>query len=180
MDNAQKQSRLPELREDLLSELQSSLLQRLTATRGRVPTPYKIWVQSPKLAEPLQELGTFFTKETSLSKRECELTILLIARHWQAAYVFEVHVRDAVEAGLSETIIADIRVGSRPELTERRERLVYDVVCGFAQLAPSDDELFDEALKNFGHKGLAELLVLCGYFTSVSLAMKLYRVPPPG
>jgi 4-carboxymuconolactone decarboxylase len=178
MDNQQKQSRLPELREDLLSELQSSVLQRLTATRGRVPTPYRIWIQSPKLAEPLQELGAFLSKEISLSRREYEIAVLLIARHWQAEYVFDVHARDAADAGFSESVIADIRAGSSPELTDPRERLVCDIVRGFAQPTSPDDELFDDALTKLGHKGVAELLVLCGYFTSVSLAMKLYRVSP--
>ena len=33
-----------------------------------------------------------------------------------------------------------------------------------------------EAVAALGHPGLADLLAMCGYFTSVALAMNLYRV----
>ena len=179
MARGQEPNRVPELRYELLSELQASILRQLEATRGRIPTPYRIWIHSPKLARPLQELGTCLSEETSLSKREFEIAILLIAKHWQAAYVFDVHVREALQVGVPDAVIASIGAGSLPDFAEPRERLLYYVVRSLEQASPPNDELFEDALGAFGHKGLAELLVLCGYFTAVSLAMKLYQLPSP-
>ncbi len=176
----QPENRLPELQDNLLSEAQAAILKQVAAGRGRVPTPFRIWIQSPELAGPLHELGTRLSKNTSLSKRERELAILLMARHWRAEYVFEVHTREAAEAGLSNAIIESIRAGLLPSLTDRREQLVYDLVRDFDHASPASDQSFQDALAALGHHGLAEVLVLCGYFTSVSLAMKLYQVSPPG
>jgi 4-carboxymuconolactone decarboxylase len=180
MEDSKLQGRIPKLAEDSLSETQRSLLKQIEVQRGRVPTPYKIWIQSPVLAEPLQQLGTLLSTKTSLSKREREIAVLLMARYWQAEYVFEQHAREAIEAGLPGAVIADIRADALPEVADARERSIYGIVRDFSQPAPSNDKTFHDALAALGHNGLAELLVLCGYFTSVSLAMKLYKVPLPG
>lgn len=127
LENKKPPNRLPDLREDLLSEAQRSVLKRLQAKRGRVPTPYRIWIQSPALAEPLEELGTQLSESVRLSKPEREIAILLIAQHWHADYVFEVHVREAKEAGLSEALIAEIRNGATSHLADPLAMKVYRV-----------------------------------------------------
>ena len=42
------------------------------------------------------------------------------------------------------------------------------------------DEVYDRAAELLGRDGLAEVLVLLGYYSSVAMAMKLHRVPLPG
>jgi 4-carboxymuconolactone decarboxylase len=179
IESPKANSRLPELREDSLSKAQSEILKRVETGRGRVPTPYRVWIQSPELAEPMHGLGSFLSKNTSLSTREREIIILHVARHWHADYVFEVHAREALEAGLSEKEIAAIRAGSLPNFTDERELSICGIVRDFARPDPASDDLFNEAVVALGHQGLAEVLALCGYYTSVSLAMKLYRATPP-
>jgi 4-carboxymuconolactone decarboxylase len=177
MTPSQQTSRIPELRREQLSETQSALLLRLEAARGRIPTPFKIWIHNPALAEPLQTLGTLLTKGVCLSKKEREIAILLIARHWEADYVVETHSREALEAGLPEAIIAEIRSGAQPKLADPRERNVCAIVGDFVRNANTGDSTFNDALAALGHEGLVELILLCGYFTSIGLAMKLYRMP---
>ena len=40
--------------------------------------------------------------------------------------------------------------------------------------------MFARADKLLGRNGIAEVLVLLGYYTSVAMGMKLHRVPVPG
>ena len=40
--------------------------------------------------------------------------------------------------------------------------------------------MFNRAEKLLGRNGIAEVLALLGYYTSVSMGMKLHRVPVPG
>jgi 4-carboxymuconolactone decarboxylase len=148
--------------------------------RGRVPTPFKIWLHSPALADRLQELGAFLTTGTSLSKREAKIAILLVATHWRAEYVFKMHAREAREAGLPETVIEAIAAGTGPThcppIVDSREQIVYQIVSSFVRIENAPDAMFAAAVTQLGHAGVAELLALCGYFTSLALAMKLYRV----
>jgi len=179
MTATEQKSRIPEIHLEQLSAEQRALIERLEAARGRVPTPFKIWIHNPAIADPLLELGARLTRGVSLSRREREIAILLMAHHWSAEYVLEIHSREASEAGLPQAVIAELRVGIIPEIGDPRERSVCAIVADFLQKTGSNDGTFDSALAALGQEGLAELLVLCGYFTSICLAMKLYRMPLP-
>ncbi len=60
-----------------------------------------------------------------------------------------------------------------------REGVIYDVAINTYDPQPASDELFEHATRVLGRDGLAELIVLIGYYTSVALAMKMHRVPVP-
>jgi 4-carboxymuconolactone decarboxylase len=173
-------SRIADIPEAELSSSQSEVLRKLMAERGRVPTPFKIWLHSPALADHLHDLGNLLTRETSLSKREAKIAILLIAAHWRAVNVFTMQARVAREAGLPDVVIDAISAGDdwthARDHTTARECAVYKVVRGLSSLEPVSDAVFDQAVAALGHPGLADLLAMCGYFTSVALAMNLYGV----
>jgi 4-carboxymuconolactone decarboxylase len=179
MTSSESKSRMPVVHREQLTESQLDLVQRLEAERGRVPSPFRIWIHNPAIAEPLHELGVRLTEGVKLSMRERELAVLLIAHHWGAEYVMEVHSKMALESGLPPAVVAEICSGKIPQMENLRERSVCDIVADFLRKIVSSDGTFNGALSTLGQGGLAELLVLCGYFTSISLAMKLYRMPLP-
>jgi 4-carboxymuconolactone decarboxylase len=155
------------------------VFEQITAGRGRILTPYKVWIHSPKVAGGMEQIGTFLNKKSSLSQREVEIGILLIARHWQADYVLQAHIRGARDAGVAETAIEAICTGNDPKLTDPHERAVYAFAAALvAGVKPSDSE-FNEIDAVLGRAGIAEVLVLLGYYTSVALAMKVHEVPIP-
>lgn len=173
-------SRLAEIAPERLSPLQAAVLETLKGNRGRVPTPYKVWLHSPELAERLQALGSFLAKQTSLTRREAELVILTVAAHWKGEYVFTAHAKEARAAGVDDCLIEAIRQNRRETLGVPREQTVLDVARSLAESGAPPDELFERAVRDLGHTGVAELLALYGYFTAVSLAMKLYGVDAEG
>ena len=173
-------TRLEEIPSDALSPAQALVVLKLMGDRGRVPTPFKVWLHSPVLADRLHDLGSFLANGTSLSLREAKITILVMAAHWHAEYVFKMQAREAREAGLPEAAIDAIAGGDEQtaglHLADARERAVYQVVHAFTRAAPISDAVFADAVNQLGHPGVAEMLAFCGYFTSVALAMRLYRV----
>ena len=78
--------------------------------------------------------------------------------------------------GVMDAIMAD----ETPELPDAPEKAVYDL-CRIA-MAPGggSDEVYDRAADLLGREGLVEVLVLLGYYSSVSMAMKMHCVPLPG
>ena len=88
--------------------------------RGRLLTPYKIWIHSPRLAAALETIGTFLNKKGSLSEREVELVICIISNHWKGEYVWTVHVRAAVKLGIAQSVFDAIRTGQDPVLVRTR------------------------------------------------------------
>lgn len=176
---ADEPNRILEIPEDELTSAQKKVFDDLVAGRGRLLTPYKIWIHSPELAAAMETTGTFLNKKGSLTEREVELTIVIIATHWQGDFVQTAHVKACLKLGFPEAAMDAIKAGRAPDLPDAREKAVYDL-CQIA-MAPGggSDEVYDRAAEVLGRDGLAEVLALLGYYSAVAMAMKLHRVPVP-
>jgi 4-carboxymuconolactone decarboxylase len=172
-------SRLLEIPADKLTAEQALVFERLTAGRGRILGPYKIWIHSPKVASGMEEIGTFLNKRASLTRREVEIGILVIAQHWNAEYVKQAHIREGKAAGLTPETIDAILAGGNPTLADAHERAVYKFATALVKQVKLPDAEFAEIEAAIGRAGVAEVLVLLGYYTSVALGMKVHEVPIP-
>jgi 4-carboxymuconolactone decarboxylase len=172
-------NRILEIAPGQLTPEQTAIFNQLVAGRGRILGPYKVWIHSPAIASGMEHIGTHLNKRGSLSPREVEIGILLIARHWDAEYVRQAHIREGKKVGLSQEIIDALVTGGDPELTDPHERGVYDFAAVLVSGAKLPDAKFTEIEMVLGRNGIAEVLVLIGYYTSVALAMKVHQVPIP-
>jgi 4-carboxymuconolactone decarboxylase len=172
-------NRLLDLSPDKLTPQQTEVFNRLVAGRGRILGPYKIWIHSPVVADGMEHIGTYLNKKGSLSEREVEIGILVIAKHWDADYVREAHIKIGKAAGLSQEIIDAVLTGLDPKLTDPHERAVHRFATLLVGGAKMPDTEFAEIEKVIGRNGVAEVLVLLGYYTSVALGMKVHEVPIP-
>ena len=174
-------NRILEIPPEKLSAEQSKVFEQLTAGRGRILGPYKIWIHSPTVASGMEHIGTYLNKKGSLSEREVEIGILVIAQHWDADYVRQAHIKMGRQVGLSQEIIDAVLAGRDPKLTDPHERAVHRFAAALVAGAKLTDAEFAEIEKAIGRDGVAEVLVLIGYYTSVALGMKVHQVPiPPG
>jgi 4-carboxymuconolactone decarboxylase len=172
-------NRILEIPPEKLTAEQTTVFEQLTAGRGRILGPYKIWIHSPTVARGMEQIGTFLNKRSSLSKREVEIGILVIAQHWQADYVRQAHIREGLAAGLTQTTIDAILAGKDPKLTDAHEHAVHRFAAALVGGTKLSDAEFAEIEQVLGRAGIAEVLVLLGYYTSVSMAMKVHQVPIP-
>jgi 4-carboxymuconolactone decarboxylase len=172
-------NRIQDIPADQMTKDQAAVFDQLTAGRGRILTPYRVWIHSPRVASGMEQIGTFLNKRSSLSEREVEIGILIIAQHWQADYVLQAHVRGARDAGVPEAAIEAICAGADPKLTDAHERAVYAFAAALVAGVKLSDTEFTEIEASLGRAGIAEVLVLLGYYTSVALAMRVHEVPIP-
>lgn len=171
--------RILEIPTEKLTPEQATVFDQLVAGRGRILGPYKVWIHSPTIASGMEQIGTYLNKRGSLSPREVEIGILVIARHWDADYVRQAHIREGKRVGLSQETVDALVAGTDPKLADPHERGVYDFAAALVGGAKMSDAKFAEIEKVLGRDGVAEVLVLLGYYTSVSLAMKIHEVPIP-
>src|SRR5215813_8252511 len=172
-------NRILEIPPETLTAEQKTVFDQLTAGRGRILGPYKVWIHSPEVASGMERIGTYLNKRGVLSTREVEIGILVIAQHWDANYVRQAHIKAGKAAGLSEETIGAILAGRDPGLRDPHERAVHRFAAALVAGAKLSDAEFAEIEKVLGRDGVAEVLVLLGYYTSVSLAMKVHEVPVP-
>ena len=169
--------RIKEIAKENLTPQQTKVFEDIVAKRGRLLGPYKIWIHSPRLAEGMETVGTFLNKQGSLSEKEVEIGVLLISDHWDADYVRNAHIDLGRKAGLTDREIADILAGKDPKFADPHNDAVYKFAKSLSGGGKMTDDEFNAVEKVLGREGVAEVLVLLGYYTSVSLGMKVHQVP---
>jgi 4-carboxymuconolactone decarboxylase len=172
-------NRLLELPPEKQTPEQKKVFDQLVAGRGRILGPYKIWIHSPTVASGMEHIGTYLNKNGTLSEREVEIGILVIAQHWDADYVRQAHIKMGRQVGLSQEIIDAVLAGRDPKLADPHEHAVHRFAASLVKGAKLSDAEFAEIEKVLGRAGVAEVLVLLGYYTSVALGMKVHEVPIP-
>jgi 4-carboxymuconolactone decarboxylase len=172
-------NRTLEIPAEKLTGEQKTVFDQLVAGRGRILGPYKIWIHSPTVASGMEHIGTFLNKRSSLSTREVEIGILVIAQHSDGEYVKQAHIKAGKAAGLTQEQIDEILAGRDPKLADAHEQTVYRFARALANKSKISDAEFAEIEKAIGREGIAEVLVLLGYYTSVALGMKMHEVPIP-
>lgn len=170
--------RLERIAPEQASDDQKKVIARLGEGRGRIPTPFNIWLHNPRLAEGMEIIGTHIDASPVLSEAEGEVAILATAVFWNAPYVIANHRRSALKAGLPEAVVNAIVDKRRPDASDGRLGLICDAVSDLLAGGMIDDARFALYQTGLGRAVIAELLVVVGYFTSVSLAMSLHALQP--
>jgi len=170
-------SRIATIAPENLTPEQSTILEAVQKGRGFLPRPFLVWLHNPKLAEPMEGIGTYLNTGSTLSEREFEISIAVAARLLSSEFPLAAHLRNLEKAGHPPAVIEAIRDGKTPPLATERERVIYEITLTAFDAEPASDKLFDRAVAALGRDGLADLIALIGYYTGVCLAMKIHRVP---
>ena len=172
-------SRIEDIAPEAMTGEQKKVFEQLVAGRGKILAPYRVWIHSPDVASRMESIGTYLNKRSTLTTREVEIVILVIARHWQSPYVIHAHIIALLEAGVAREQVDAIVAGKDPHLTDPHEKAVYDFSAEVVGGSKLSDERFAELAKALRRDSLAEVLVLLGYYSSVALAMKVHDMPIP-
>jgi 4-carboxymuconolactone decarboxylase len=157
---------------------QGPQLFRLTDADGRLEGPFNAFLLQPRLGSALQALGTSVRYETALDDRCREIAILVVAAHWHSGFEQYAHEAVARAAGLTDAELTAIRDGHDEVLTGR-EAVVARTAAALASRGDLDDAEYREAAGHLGADGLFELLTLVGYYATLALQLRVFRVPAP-
>lgn len=185
--------RLPKLEIDALDPLRRALydtivggprargprLFTLTDDAGRLEGPFNAMLLSPALGGPLQALGSAVRYGSALTDRAREIAILVVAARWDSA--FERHAHEAVgrSVGITEDELAALRDGRYEVLADADERLVATTADALADRSDLTDSEFAAARDGLGLELLFELTTLVGYYATLALQLRVFRVGPP-
>ncbi|HEY3685287.1 MAG TPA: carboxymuconolactone decarboxylase family protein [Streptosporangiaceae bacterium] len=151
----------------------------MTDEEGRLHGPFNAMLSSPAVGERLQALGAVLRYETGFTARAREIAILVVAGHWGSAYEAYAHERVGRAAGLSEGVVADLRAGRAPELPDPYESAVYRTTVALAVRGDLDDAEYAAAEAALGAAGVFELSTLVGYYATLALQLRIFRVGVP-
>jgi 4-carboxymuconolactone decarboxylase len=151
----------------------------LVDAEGGLTGPFNAMLLQPALGQALQALGSAVRYETALGARAREIAILTVARIWDSA--FERHAHEAVgrAAGLTGEELAALRAGHAAAFGDPAERVVLDTVTALAAGGDLSDEQYAAAEAALGRSLLFELTTLVGYYATLALQLRVFRVAAP-
>jgi 4-carboxymuconolactone decarboxylase len=164
--------------EQMNPEQQEAYRSLMEARGGRLPGPTKIYVENLKLAKVIGPFGGHFRKGYSLSEREREIAVCIVNSHWHSAYPTSAHERHAKAAGLPSEKVEAILSGLPTSFDDKREQVVYEMATCLINSRWVSKGLFDRAIEALGHVGITDVIALMGHYTSTSMTLAFYDVPP--
>lgn len=147
---------------------------------GRLEGPFNAMLLSPRLGGALQALGARVRYSARLSDRARELAILAVGYAWRSDFEIYAHERVARSAGRTDAELAAVRDGRFGELGDPAERLVALLARALATRSDLTDQEYQAGRDSFGDEGLFELTTLVGYYATLALQLRVFRVPVPG
>ena len=98
-----------------------------------------------------------------------------MAAHWDSAFERSSHESVGRAVGLSAEEMAEIRAGRVPALNDPHERACAHLVKSMVE-GDVDDEAWTSWAHVVGDAAIFELTTLVGYYATVALQMRVFRV----
>jgi 4-carboxymuconolactone decarboxylase len=151
----------------------------LTDAEGRMEGPFNLMLLAPGPGLALSELGAALRFRTTLSDRVREIVILTQAVLDRSSFEWYAHEAVARRIGMTEDEIAAVRELRAPESFAEGERVAQQAVRDMVASGDLGDEVFERLESCFGPEGVVELILVTGYYATLSLAMRVLRTPLP-
>ncbi len=149
---------------------------------GGVRGPFSMLLHSPKLAERVLSLVTFFRDESVVEPKLRSVAILTAVREREAAYVWAAQVGAARRNGVREEVIDLLRAKGDPGKLPAEEREIVTYTRQLMRTNRVDQAVFDALENRYGVQWLVELTAAANYFALLSGIVNAFEVaaPPDG
>lgn len=170
--------RMSVIPEEKLTEAQRKVGEEIASTpRGSLRGPFVAMIRSPRLASRMQQLGAFVRFECELDHKVNVLAGLIVARQWTNQYIWNGHIRQALEAGIGQATVDALGEGRRPTGMSELEEITYDFLNELLANKGVCDATYARAEKALGEQGIVEVIAVAGYFGINSMIMNVARTP---
>src|SRR5215471_9700531 len=165
-------------REDLPAE-HRHVYDDIAVSRGRVQPNFKILLNNPLATARMAALGGYVRFETPLSSRVKMLAVLATAREFDGDYVWTANLPQARDAGVDEATIQAIRERRAPQGLVPEDALIVQFTLELLRQHRITDATFQAVQQKLGDAGVIDLLILIGYYGSLSHSLSALEVMPP-
>jgi 4-carboxymuconolactone decarboxylase len=170
--------RFPDIADGPLDERQQRVKDQIVAgPRGKLVGPFRILLHAPDVEAALHPVGEYLRYRSVLADDVREIAILATAAHWRCAFEWDAHAPIARAAGVGEDTLERVRRGEPADGGTAAQKAAHALACAIHRTGSVPDTVFDEALPNFGREGVLELLVLCGYYSTLAMVLNAAVTP---
>jgi 4-carboxymuconolactone decarboxylase len=138
--------------------------------------PFDQWYLSPDMGLRANALTDYCRWGAKLEFDVLETAILTTAAHWAQPYQWNTHVKNALNAGLSQATIDAIRAGEKPIFATVEQSLAHDVAREILDSRKLSAETYARAVAAFGEPALVDLAAVIGWYASLAIQMNIFDV----
>lgn len=165
-------TRLPQLTRADLDDEGKAIYDKIVGD-GPVPTtgPVSMSLYSPKIALAFSDLNGYLRYNGDLSPRHTEVAICVAAWEIQQQYEYSAHEPAALRYGAPQAVIDTIKYDREPVGLSPEETVIIKVGRQIMREHKLDSDLYAEAVRLFGRKGLVELVTVMGDYVMVGMVL---------
>jgi alkylhydroperoxidase family enzyme len=165
-------TRLPPLTRNDLNDEGKAIYDKIVGN-GPPPTtgPVALSLYSPKIALAFNDLNSFLRYNGDLSPRHTEVAIVAATWEIQQQYEYSAHEPAALRFGAPQAVIDTIKYNREPVGLSPEETTIIRLCRAIMRDHKVSSELYAEAVKHFGRKGLVELVTVMGDYVMVGMLM---------
>lgn len=153
--------------------------------KARNGDPFGFWwgyMRVPEVLLPFLEIQTYVhdvieTDRSAIGEKLTHFAMLIVARHWTQQVIWDLHDEAAIESGLKPEVMEALAAGRRPPGMTEGEEAVYDFCIELLRNHSVSDATYDRMIAQFGERGVAEVTLLQGEYTLMSMFMNVARTP---
>ena len=180
MNAGAKPPRFPQLTLEQLNPEQRTLADEIMKfSRVGIGGPYNILLRSPVLLRRMLDVWHYLRWNTSVPLHLNEFAILIAGRRWRSQVEWFAHVPIALKAGLSQSIIDQLKQKKRPEGMKEDEAIVYDLCTELADTHEASDDTFNRAKRILGEQQVVDLVAVFGVYVMTAMLLSVGEAMPP-
>lgn len=165
-------TRLPPLAREDLDDAGKAIYDAIVGD-GPAPTtgPVALSLYSPPIAKVFDELNSYLRYNGVLSPRHTEVAILVATWEIAQQYEYSSHEQAALDYGAPQAVIDTIKFDREPVGLSPEETAIIRLGRAIMRDHKVEPELYVEAEKLFGRRGIVEMVTVMGDYVMVGMVM---------
>jgi 4-carboxymuconolactone decarboxylase len=149
----------------------------IVASRGAVQGPFVAFMHSPEVAGRVAHLGAYVRFEGSLDMRVRVLAAMVVAREYEAMYVWGAQTGGARRLGVPDSTITAIRENHSRGIPADDAQIV-DFTRALLRRHRIDDAMASAMRARFGDDEFIQLTGAIGYYAMLSMTVNACELEP--
>ena len=175
-------ARIPTASRDTVPQDQVEAFDEYVAERGSIPEtgPLSVMLHVPELIKRGEHLRAYLRGgESSLTANIRELGMLVAAREMDCQFIWNAHAALGRQSGLGDDLVDSLRDRKELPALSPAESAVIEYGREFFRTHRVSQANFDNAMAQFGTRGLVELTTLMGYYACLAFNINAFEVGLP-
>lgn len=169
-------ARVPMLEKDQAHPIMQDVYKKFEDEGREVANLFKVLAHSPKIGRDVRRLGVSILFKGEVPPKLRELAILRVGNLAKANYEWTHHVRIALQIGVTQDQIDEIKDWSNSTRFDERERAVLRYTDEVTQNYRVSDDAFSDLRNFFSEQEMVELTATIGYYGMVCRILEALQV----